>query len=88
MPVNACVLVEERRIIGATTTDNTCLMTLPELCENIERITGSAPANNAYYLDALIDNWVVLDIEPKFTKETLDKLLTLPYIYGELSLSG
>lgn len=88
IPVNARVLIEERRIIGATTTDNTCLMTLPELCENIEHVTGSIPANNAYYLDALIDNWVVLDIEPKCPKETLDRLLALPYIYGELSLSG
>lgn len=88
MPINVRALINEHKLVGAVTTDETCLMTLPELCSEIEKTTKTAPANNAYYLDALVDKWVVLDIESKCPTEVRDKLLKLPYIYGELSLSG
>lgn len=88
MPINIRKLIYEQKLEGATTQDDTCLMTLPELCSEVERMTKNAPANHAYYLDALIDRWVVLDIEPKCPDAVKAKLLNLPYIYGELSLSG
>ena len=41
-----------------------------------------------YVLDCLKDNYVVMDIEPTCTKELKEKLLKLPYLYGEVSMSG
>ena len=59
------------------------LVTLPELHEIIP-----GPINCAYYLDALVDNYVVLDVEPKCPDDVKAELLSLPYIYGERSMSG
>lgn len=45
-------------------------------------------ANNAYSLDAKTDGVMVLDIEPKCPKAIAEKLLQLPALYGEFSMSG
>jgi hypothetical protein len=45
-------------------------------------------ANNAYSLDAKTDGILILDIEPKCPKAIAEKLLQLPALYGEFSLSG
>lgn len=83
MPIDMVTLRDEHRIFGAKTPDDTCLVTLDEVC-NIVPCAG----NHAFWLDSLVDNWVVLDIEPKCPRDILQNLLSLPYIYGELSLSG
>lgn len=44
--------------------------------------------NNAYWLDAKTDGILVLDIEPKCPKVISDRLLQLPALYGEYSMSG
>lgn len=45
-------------------------------------------ANATYSLNQALDDFVVLDIEPKCPPKIRDNLLTLPYLYGELSMSG
>lgn len=44
--------------------------------------------NNAYYLEAETDKFVVLDIEPCCPDVMKKALLRLPYVYGEISMSG
>ena len=44
--------------------------------------------NATYSLNQVLDDFVVLDIEPRCPPEIRDNLLTLPYMYGELSMSG
>lgn len=56
---------------------------LPTLCETLP-----TAKNNAYFLDALIDGFVILDIEPKCPDVIKQKLMELPYLYGEISMSG
>lgn len=62
------------------------LDSLPTLQQSLDIIPN--PANHAYYLDALIDDFLILDIEPKCPENIKEELLKLPYIYGETSLSG
>lgn len=58
-------------------------LTLNELCDLIPNA-----ANNAFALDALEDDIVVLDIEPCCPKELRAELLKLPFEYAEISMSG
>lgn len=77
------VLIDECDIAGAKYTDARSLVTLDELRNALPTAT-----NNAYYLDALVDNIIILDIEPKCPDDIKQELLKLPYIYGEISMSG
>lgn len=45
-------------------------------------------ANHAYQLNCKIDHWVCLDIEAKCPENLKKRFLSLPYLYGEHSLSG
>lgn len=45
-------------------------------------------ANHTYVLNALVDGYVVLDIEPTCPEQIKKKLLNMPYEYGEISMSG
>lgn len=83
IPIDMRALVNERRIIGAVNPDERCLMTLKEVCDTVPDA-----ANHAFYLDALVDNFVVVDIEPEASNEVRQKFLAMPYLYGEVSLSG
>jgi hypothetical protein len=83
MPIDMYALMVEHRISGALSTDENSLVSLDKLCQYMP-----TAANNAYYLDALIDGFVVLDIEPKCPDDIKSELLRLPYEYGEVSMSG
>lgn len=83
VPIDVQILKSEQRIAGAQNLDERSLVSLDTLCEWIPNA-----ANNAYYLDALIDRILVVDIEPKCPDDLKEKLLQLPYAYGEISMSG
>lgn len=82
-PLDMYLYIYQQRISGALFTDENSLVSLPTLCAHIPNAV-----NNAYYMDALIDNFVVLDIEKTCPDDIKAELLKLPYIYGETSLSG
>lgn len=72
------------RIRGAWARDEQCLVTLEELTERLP-----AAANAAFYLQALTDGLMIIDIEPDCPAEIAEQLLTLPEtIYSETSMSG
>lgn len=74
----------EGPVRGAWQTDETCLMTLDELTSFIP-----TASNAAFYLDATVDGYVVLDIEPSCPPDISRNLLSLPgIVYSEVSLSG
>lgn len=83
MPIDMFSFKTFGKISGALFTNELSLVTLDEL----NRILPNAK-NNAYYLDALTDKYVVLDIEPICPDELKNELLQTPYIYGEKSMSG
>ena len=56
---------------------------LKTLCETIPTAT-----NNAFSLDAERDGIVVLDIEPSCPDNIRELFMGLPYLYGEVSMSG
>lgn len=83
-PIDMYTLIHEQKVWGmAFDRGHDPLVDLETLCEVIPSAT-----NNAYYLDALIDNFVVLDIEPKCPDVIKQQFLNLPYLYGEISMSG
>ena len=83
IPVDIFVLQTEHRLSGALFRNELSLTTL----QNTLDIFGY-PANHAYYLDAIEADWVMLDIEPTCPETLKQRFLTLPYIYGEISMSG
>lgn len=84
MPIDMNCLRKEGRIVGAAFKNgNKPLVDLYAL----QTIVPNA-ANAAYRMNQNLDDFVVLDIEPKCPNELKEKLLKLPYVYGELSLSG
>lgn len=89
MPLDMYELVNNQKIRGlseerAHKEGYNPYLTLDDLCEVLPNAT-----NNAYYLDAVLrDKIVVLDIEPSCPQELKEKLLKLPYLYGEISMSG
>lgn len=83
VPIDMRHLLETGLIRGAYSPDATCLTTLPTILERIPSI-----ANHAYRLDAQIDGYMVLDIEKTCPPEVAQRLLKLPFLYGELSMSG
>ena len=57
---------------------------------DLETLIDAIPnaSNNAYNLEAALDGFVVLDIEPSCPDFLKEELLKLPYLYGEVSMSG
>ncbi|MFG1857454.1 hypothetical protein ACGFJT_36855 [Actinomadura geliboluensis] len=79
-----CVDPSGRRLRGAWSVDERCLVTLHELTERLPNA-----ANVAYYLRAQTDGVLVIDIEPNCPPEISARLLQLPeVVYSELSMSG
>ena len=64
--------------------DDSCLTTLSELL----RIVGAVPKQYVYKLNAVRDNVVVLDIEKTCPDDIKAELLRMPFIYGDISMSG
>lgn len=59
----------------------------------LEQVDGifarqGVPSNHTFYLDVMDDELVVLDVEPNCPDEIKRRLLKLPYLYGETSMSG
>lgn len=82
-PLDMFQLLYRHRVRGAEFFDRKSCVSLPQLASSIQN-----PANFAYALDALNDKFIVLDIEPACPDKLKQELLKLPYIYGEVSLSG
>lgn len=87
MPLDMYILMTEDRIKGANFYDEKSLASLITVDDFFAK-QHQIPANHAYYLDVMLDGFVVLDIEPTCPQAIKDKLLNTPYIYGEISLSG
>lgn len=83
MPLDMRGLLDEGVIRGAYERDETCLATLDEILRRIPDV-----ANHAFYLDAQVDGYIVIDIEKTCPVEVSARLLQLPFLYGELSMSG
>jgi ribosomal protein L20A (L18A) len=56
----------------------------------LENVSREIPNTKSYtyYLDAALDKFVILDVEPKCPDDIKAKLLELPAIYTETSMSG
>ena len=84
MPIDMNQLRYAQRICGATFTDgNEPLVSLDDVQVIIPNAT-----NAAYLLNQALDQFIVLDIEPKCPPQIRDDLLRLPYSYCEISMSG
>ncbi len=83
-PVDMNILRSQGRVAGASFKNGN--MPLVDLYD-VRNILPNA-TNATYSLNQALDDFVVLDIEPKCPPEIRDNLLTLPYMYGELSMSG
>lgn len=81
-PIDMYMLKYRQTVQGAKFQDERSCVSLDELSQIV-----LAPPNCAYFLDALTDNFVVLDIEPSCPDTIKKKLLQLDYIYGEISMS-
>lgn len=84
IPADARHLFKYGRMRGAWSVTNECLMTLDEL-------TTIAPVtpNCTYHLNAAVEGYAVLDIEPSCPPEIAAKMLAMPNIlYRETSMSG
>ena len=95
-PINIQAIAFDDRIVGADCNRlSECCMDLDMMLQfatphNLE-FGNKDPiyfANYAFYLDALSDHYVVLDIEPNCPAEIKEQLLNTDYVYGEISLSG
>lgn len=80
-PLDIIALDTQRIIRGAQ--NDACLTNLSELL----RIVG-VPQQLVYHLDAKRDGLVVLDIEKTCPNDIKSQLLKLPFIYGDISMSG
>lgn len=82
-PIDFYKLIDEGLIVGAQKRDQSTLTTLETLHTYIPNA-----ANYAYYLDAIVDNFVILDIESTCPQDLRDKFLKMNYLYAEPSMSG
>lgn len=83
-PIDMHALIHEQKVWGMSFDRGyNPLVNLKTLCDVIP-----SAKNNAFYLDAIADNFVVLDIEPTCPDIIKRKFLELPYLYGETSMSG
>ena len=82
-PININALMETNQVYGADITSE------ENPCTSLTKLKKYYPAmtNCAYYLNAIQDGFVVLDIEPCCPDDILYDLLKTDYIYAELSLS-
>lgn len=83
VPINMRELISSGRVWGAHEISDQCLVRLDELT----RFLPTA-ANNAFYLRAQTDGFVVLDIEKTCPPEVSQRLLSLPNLWVEPSMSG
>lgn len=83
VPINMRELLDRGRIWGAHEITSECLVTLDEMTERLP-----LAANNAFYLRAQTDGFLVLDIEKTCPPHIAAKLLTIPALYAERSMSG
>lgn len=83
IPIDMYSLMYEAKIKGAPHWSYPYLITLSELLQVLPHA-----ANHTYYLESPVDKTVVLDIEPTCPKELTEEFLKMPYIYGEVSMSG
>lgn len=83
VPINMRELIASGRVWGAHEISDECLVRLDEL-------TGVLPtaANNAFYLRAQTDGFIVLDIEKTCPPDIARRLLALPNLWAEPSMSG
>lgn len=77
------VAYDTANIIRGATNEN-CLTDL----NNLLRIVNAVPQQFVYSLNAVRDSFVVLDIEKTCPDEIKDRLLDLPFLYGDISMSG
>ena len=83
MPIDMYTFINKGIISGAVYNNELSLVTLDALNQAIPNA-----AVYTYYMDALIDNFVVLDIEPKCPDEIKESLLNMKCLYAETSMSG
>lgn len=74
----------EQTGIIAGARNESCLTDLSSLIQTV----GAVPAQFVYHLNAVRDKIVVLDIEKTCPEDLKDTLLNLPFIYGDISVSG
>lgn len=77
------VLINDGYIWGASPNKSNPFVDLKTLTDFLPDAT-----NNAYMINAHDDKHVILDIEPICPQNIKDDLLKLPYVYGEISMSG
>jgi hypothetical protein len=83
-PIDLRALLDRNWLRGAWTLDEQCLVVLDELTDRLPAAT-----NTAFYLRALTDGLMVIDIEPDCPPEVSAQLLALPAVlYCEQSMSG
>lgn len=83
VPINMRELMSTGRLWGAHEISSECLITLGEMTSFLP-----SAANNAFYLRAQTDGFLVLDIEKTCPPEVAKKLLSIPSLYSEYSMSG
>ena len=83
IPIDLKLWIYQQKLCGAQFNNDLSLVTLDVLRKEIPNA-----ANHAYYLDAMIDKYVVLDIEPSCPDDIKQELLQMSYSYGERSMSG
>ena len=83
MPIDMNNLIYKGKLTGALYNDDLSLVSLDKVNETLPDA-----ANYAFYLDALEDGFVVLDIEPKCPDDVRAELMAMPCLYCETSLSG
>ena len=87
MPVDMRRLMEDGAIHGAKAKNDTCLASLDEIGAFLSKYNAT-PTNLALYLNAYLDGFVILDIEPKCPDDIKKKLTAIPCLYAEKSMSG
>lgn len=83
VPINMRELMKTGRIWGAHEISDECLVTLDDMSSTLPEA-----ANNAFYLRAQTDGFLVLDIEKTCPPEVARELLKIPALYAERSMSG
>lgn len=81
-PLDIKAYVSENKIKGAE--NESCLTDL----SNLLKILNVVPNQFVYSLNAVRDNIVVLDIEKDCPDDIKAQLLKLPFLYGDISMSG
>lgn len=83
MPIDMYTFINKGIISGAVYNNELSLVSLDALNQAIPNA-----AIYTYYMDALIDNFVVLDIEPKCPDDIKENLIKMKCLYMETSMSG